>query len=265
MVETGQVDFKIVPCAHMAALEYVAKEITLHVDSLASKTSVVFLASTIPILAAETKSESSLSVIIGAISMLIWQAILIWFLLEHRAEIKNFFGRVTSLKIFGAEVGAPVQTQSADATEVLESPEAQALRDPQGFFTASGIAQLIKDYPPPGETPVSAPLLFFRTENQHTWLVATQERLFCVLDDSSTRETRQLVQWAEPIETIRRVSVQASDKPMYGFLHIEKHRYWYFSPELFSNDGNVLKKSVLELVATAKKKKSLAPPMERPI
>ena len=94
-------------------------------------------------------------------------------------------------------------------------------------------------------------LKIFDTSKQHTWLVASSERLYCVLDDVSKDEPR--VQWAISKTELRDkngdLQVRATSRSRYkstGLLDIAHHRNWLFSKSLFSPSS--LKEAVKELV-----------------
>jgi hypothetical protein len=191
------------------------------------------------------------------VSTLLWQAVVVGILYFYRHEVKGLLLRVTGLKIGVAEITAPIQQPSTSAIKVEESSEAQSERDADGFYTRIGIKQLIQDTSPVDEAVVDA-LLLFKTSKQHTWLVATQAKLYCVLDDAERRKTGELVQWDLPLEKAEPISVKSSDNPAYGFLDINSQTYWYYSLDLFPAP-EALKSAISELIRKAKG----APPPER--
>jgi hypothetical protein len=191
------------------------------------------------------------------LSTLLWQAVIVWVLYFYRKEVGGLLLRVTGVKILGTELTAPIQQPSTSATKVEETSQSQSERDADGFYTKSGIMQLIQDTSPIDQVVVDA-LLFFKTSQQHTWLVATQANLYCVLDDADRRKTGELVQWALPLGDAEPISPRSSDKPTYGFLDINKHTYWYYSLDLFP-EPEALKSAISELIRKAKG----TPPPER--
>src|SRR5271166_3290397 len=119
--------------------------------------------------------------------------LIVWWFREEFAElIKRGF----KFKAFGLDVDtAPIQQPSTSATKVEQTPTSRSERDAEGSYSKTGIKQLVQDTSPRGEAVVDA-LLIFKTPKQHTWLVATQKKLYCVLDDADRRKTGELVQWA---------------------------------------------------------------------
>lgn len=176
---------------------------------------------------------------------------IVWTLYYYREELRQFLLRVRAVKVLGTEVTTePTQQPSTSATKVAETPQSKSERDAEGFYSETGISQLVKDTSPRGETVVGA-LLFFKTPSQHTWLVATQKKLYCVLDDADQRKTGELVQFTLPLEDAEPITIRGSDKPSYGFVDIGKESYWYYSQDLFP-EAAALKSAISQLIVRAK-------------
>ena len=83
-------------------------------------------------------------------------------------------------------------------------------------------------------------LLFFATQLQRTWLVATSERLYCFLDD--VRKPKPLLQWVLEKETLSNPSglnivvLPESRSPEAGLLNIEDKKNWLYSKELYPKE-----------------------------
>ena len=81
-------------------------------------------------------------------------------------------------------------------------------------------------------------LLFFNTPNQHTWLVATEQRLYCIIDD--LRKSRLHINWSIKKDDIVSgnkivlpLNVREKTKKT-GMVDIgKKHRGWLFTQKLF--------------------------------
>jgi len=99
-------------------------------------------------------------------------------------------------------------------------------------------------------------LLIFQTSTQQTWLVATNQRLYCVLDDLNKSFTR--VQWATTSTELRKVGdkfseISVRDKnDRVGLLQIGKHKNWLYSKNLFTgeNVANLLSNLVMRKMAS---------------
>ena len=82
-------------------------------------------------------------------------------------------------------------------------------------------------------------LLLFETSRQRTWLVATDKRLYCILDDA--RKDLPRVQWSfakdELIDAggnlIITIVRGADHKKNSGLVHIGPRRNWIYSKRLF--------------------------------
>jgi len=114
------------------------------------------------------------------------------------------------------------------------------------FETDEGIRQFItrsRNFDPNTEDPSEAELLLiFQTSNQQTWLVATRERLYCILDD--IRKDQPHINWSMPkgqLVTDNKVTVEIVTKERRkrsGLVDISsKHENWLYTKHLFSESG----------------------------
>ncbi len=85
-------------------------------------------------------------------------------------------------------------------------------------------------------------LLLFETSRQHTWLVATNKRLYCVLDD--VRKDHARVQWslrkAELKDDAGTLTVEISSadrRKNSGVVRIGPRRNWLYSKKLFRTEA----------------------------
>ncbi len=95
-------------------------------------------------------------------------------------------------------------------------------------------------------------LLIFSTSKQHTWLVATDKRLYCILDD--IRKDQLHINWSMPrrdlvAENDVVVPVGLRDKSEFtGLLDIgTAHPGWLYTKRLFSTKS--VKESIRHLLA----------------
>jgi len=102
----------------------------------------------------------------------------------------------------------------------------------------------------PKETQI---LLIFKTSKQRTWLVATNKRLYCILDD--IRITKPYINWSMGKDSLTdngKVSVEISihDKSdRTGLVDIgSSHRGWLFTKSLFRD--NPIELSIKNLIAS---------------
>lgn len=98
-------------------------------------------------------------------------------------------------------------------------------------------------------------LKIFKTRRQQTWLVATKNRLYCILDDLDN--ARPAVQWSmgrdHLVDDRGRLTIDVtheSYKSATGMVHIgDSHREWLYSYELFADRGIV--SAIQELILSA--------------
>ena len=105
--------------------------------------------------------------------------------------------------------------------------------------------RLSKNYRVDGSAPETArPLLFFQTSLQQTWLVRTDERLYCILDD--VRRPQPHINWSIPMSEVvdqtgkLLIRIEARDGPgsNSGLVDIgSNHRDWLYSRKLFAATG----------------------------
>ena len=128
--------------------------------------------------------------------------------------------------------------------------------DRSSFETVESIKNFIvnsKNYQSNAEAPErSNALLIFNISSQHTWLVATEKRLYCILDD--IRKPKPHINWSMKREDIiqnNRIAIclRVKDKNRNtGLIDIgEKHKGWLFSKKLFlSQPIETMIKKILE-------------------
>jgi hypothetical protein len=113
------------------------------------------------------------------------------------------------------------------------------------FKTPAEIVSIVRLSPEfdPLKESSEEPILIFQTSKQQTWLVATPERLYCVLDDIRRGFTE--LQWSTPKKDLvsnGKIIVPISTRPTHddsertGLLDIGKRRNWYFTKSLFASE-----------------------------
>ncbi len=162
------------------------------------------------------------------ISTLIWQAIIVVTILLFSQELQNLLGRIAGFKAGGAEIVFQKAVSETPETASVDSP-ALELRDAAGFFSLRGVMELVNAYPrlDPDEKATRG-LLALETSQQHTWLVATQKRVFFILDDKNTREAKNLIQISVPLNDALEVdtALNAEGAPVF---RIGSTGFWYYS------------------------------------
>ena len=120
--------------------------------------------------------------------------------------------------------------------ESEEPPQPTGLLMRDGFYTAAGVIDLIKRSSKinAGEKIVGTPLLIFRTKRQRTWLVTTDEALYCVLDGEKTQAKGRLIQWRQPLSEIHTVQAKPRPQKKYtGAVDLGRRHNWLYSKKLF--------------------------------
>jgi hypothetical protein len=81
-------------------------------------------------------------------------------------------------------------------------------------------------------------LLIFQTTKQHTWLVSSKERLYCILDDG--RKPKPRIQWSLSKKRLKASgaytnSIKTRSKTeSTGVIDIGiRHKYWLYTKRLF--------------------------------
>jgi len=83
-------------------------------------------------------------------------------------------------------------------------------------------------------------LLLFQTRTQHTWLVTSRGRLFCILDSEESRDADRLVQWEMRLEPYVPVRVrERSRSAAAGLVDIGKRQNWLYSRALHPDAGEL--------------------------
>lgn len=169
--------------------------------------------------------------ILEFISSLIWPGIVIWVIWMFRTDLKELFGRIGSIKHGDTEV--LFQEATIEPLEPSDlAKQAMDIRDEEGFFLQESIESMVKNsvYLSKGEEIVDS-ILVFSTRSQHTWLVATSNQIFFVLDDERTRSSKKLIQTRLPIISSTPVSADLR-KGRIGAFRLGEGGSWYYSMDL---------------------------------
>lgn len=190
------------------------------------------------------------------VTSLIWPVLVACFLVVFRNEVRallnefaSMLQRVKRLKFAGfeAETQLPAVTAESPGDEAKKKVDEEQMLDDDGFFNREGVKCLVQSASQihPGEVATDA-LLLFRTRVQRTWIVATNKRLFCVLDDSETRASSRLIQWSLPLDKAGSIRVR-SHKPRTGLLDIGPRTHWLYSRSLHP-DGDQLIETIRAMI-----------------
>lgn len=170
---------------------------------------------------------------------LIWPAVFVWFIYAFRPQIHHLFTRLSALEVAGNKV--VFQSPLPDAAPA--NPEAKveiSQIDPNGFFTADGIRNIVaqSNLLPSPERP-TAELLLFSTQSQRTWLVASRTRIVIVLDDEETRADNRLIQLVMHKETVKPLQFRSKGVHLGSVKFGSNPTSWLFSRALFPTNESL--------------------------
>jgi hypothetical protein len=175
-----------------------------------------------------------------------WPFTVLLFFCLFRKEVRIFISGIKNIKYPGGEIST--QLEDPDAPEpTIESSKQAEIYDPRGFRTEEGLRLLVMNshLVERGEE-VKDVLLLFHTERQKTWLISTNNQMFCVLDDEKTRAKSRLIQWRIAISEIDDVKAYLSKKENNVVDIGPKHR-WLYSGHLHA-DPIVLEDRIWKMI-----------------
>ncbi len=91
-------------------------------------------------------------------------------------------------------------------------------------------------------------LNFFNTSKQRSYLVTTDEMVYCIVDDSRKNEAK--INWSMGKELFASQSITLKDKTVRtGLVNFgEKHKNWLYTKSIFNNEDN-MKNSISKLLS----------------
>ncbi|MDQ6942180.1 MAG: tetratricopeptide repeat protein [Candidatus Eremiobacteraeota bacterium] len=116
-----------------------------------------------------------------------------------------------------------------------------------GFLTRDEVVRIVLASPQAdGTTDIRGVVLLFETLKQHTWLVGTPDKLFCLLDDENQRIRNRAIQWVQAAASVKTVEAKPY-KTKTGLVNIGRKQNWLYSIRLHP-DPVKLRRDILELV-----------------
>jgi hypothetical protein len=182
------------------------------------------------------------------VNVLIWQVFVAWLLWRYRKQIEGVIDRISGIKVAGWEMttiqkpSEESRTAAVDATSFRDIPNGEFLSDED--LNALIIGRVAR----PGQK-VRDKLLIWQTNYQRTWLVAADDRLFCVLDTYGNRRASRLIQWEVNRRRAGVIRARETSQSI-GKLDIGSHVGWLYSISMHP-DPEVLEQSVQSLLQTA--------------
>jgi hypothetical protein len=171
--------------------------------------------------------------LVDFVKALVWPAVLMWVLHRFGAQISALLSRLGSLKVAGSEwvFQQPSPKAEEEPTATLRSAELQV--GPDGFLTVESRRAIVleSNLHAPGEAVVDE-LLIFQTPRQRTWLVATDRKVFVLLDDEQTRKKKQIIQTA--FDRARTLPLEFdTEENAEAVKFAAEETWWYYSKHLF--------------------------------
>ncbi|MEI7444666.1 MAG: hypothetical protein WCK28_07240 [Burkholderiales bacterium] len=163
---------------------------------------------------------------------LLWPATTLTLAWMFRVQAAGLLEKLTKLKVGDAEFA--FQAPSTDAAVRNQAlPAEPAVRGPGGFFTRAGIEDIVRSSGTiqATDTVVQA-FPIFSTSRQQTWLAFTKQKVICLLDDETTRNSGRIIQWLLPREHATPIEARPH-RSFTGLLDIGPRRDWLYSTSLF--------------------------------
>ena len=124
--------------------------------------------------------------------------------------------------------------------------------DERGFHTERGLDEMLitTNEIRAGEK-ILEHLLLFQTERQQTWLVTSDKRLFCFLDDEKTRAGNTELRWSTELAVIDREQIRARRSNRGNMvIDLDRRAPWLYSTHLH-NDPEELADRVKAMIEDA--------------
>ena len=172
--------------------------------------------------------------LVDLVKALVWPALVVWLVLRFRTQLSELLARMASVKVAGNEF---VFQQSPEKLPAVEPKSKQTLHlqtGADGFLTLTALRSLVSEFALlEKEEPIRGELLIFQTPRQRTWLIATRQRVFVLLDDERTRRKQRLVQTFFDLKETLPLEFRISGGAGVVKFAAEE-TWWYYSLNLFA-------------------------------
>ncbi len=174
------------------------------------------------------------------INSLVWQIIVAVTLIILRHPLTRILTSVTRFKTSGfeAEFHQPIDPEAV-APKETQVPKNGDLHDQFEFLEPTEVETIVKKSGLVAhDDTVEGKELIFETRKQRTWLIATGDRLFCLLDDRRTRQSGKVIQWV--LKKGEASTITATVQNGRGRVSIGPRRRWLYSPGRFPTPDAVV-------------------------
>ena len=170
---------------------------------------------------------------------LVWPVALLWILHRFRPQLSDLLARIGSVKIAGSEWVFQEPLPKAAETVAPTSSFGDWEVGADGFLNTSSLRSIVSHSKlfEVGES-VTAELMIFQTPAQRTWLMATNRRIFVLLDDDVTREEKHVIQTS--FDRARTLPLQFGKSEGVGIVKFRAEpTWWYYSTHLFPSTDSL--------------------------
>jgi hypothetical protein len=183
---------------------------------------------------------SDLAVWLDFLKALLWPVTVLLLAHTFRGPVGALLKNLTKFKFGDAEVA--FQAPSSDPTvkrQVIVASDT-ATFGPGGFLSLSGIESVLRSNGAiRTDEKVARSFQIFSTPRQRTWLAFTRRRVFCLLDDETTRSSGRIIQWILPREQATPIDARPH-KEATGLLDIGARKNWLYSVSLFPTPESIV-------------------------
>lgn len=176
--------------------------------------------------------KSALEVWLDFIKAFLWPSIVLIALVIFRQQVRLLLDRLSTFKLGDAELAFQSPSSDAKAPTGKTAVELSTI-GLGGFFTEDGIRNILRDT---GSVESSEKVIrafqIFSTQKQRTWLAFSDRKIFCILDDETTRTSGRLIQWALPKDQATPIVARRHNVST-GLLDIGERKNWLYSIALF--------------------------------
>jgi hypothetical protein len=195
----------------------------------------------------EPASSPGLAVaLVQLVGQLAWPATLLFIVWRFRPLIEALIRKLTRMKVAGAEFS--FQEPAGTARDIRSPPQISLDTGPDGFLTTDTLRELVgRSGLLAGDVAAEALLQIFQTPRQRTWLAATSNHVFVLLDDDTTRTRSTVVQ--DLFGKATALPLEFREESGSGIVKFGSNAtWWYYSLNLFPTTTS-LEAAVKRLVA----------------
>ena len=184
--------------------------------------------------------------VIHLLEKLVWPTVLLIILSRFRLQIRSLLTKLATMKVGGTEFTFQHSVNSPPNNQEIKSVLLNI--GPDGFLTTDTLKALVENSSLiTSDQHVKSLLQIFQTPEQRTWLVATNDFVFILLDDESTRKGETIIQ--NFFESEKTLPVKFKEVNGSGIVNFGADKnWWYYSLHLFPTTSS-LQEAIHKLIA----------------